>query len=276
MSTPPLACTVRGCADPLSRHAQTWACRRGHVYDIARSGYVNLLQPQDRKSLQAGDHREAVEARARLIADGVGQTLITAVTDLAAALDVGERLPVVAELGSGAGDLLHQLGARRPVTAVGIDLSTTAADLSARRFPSLIWVVANADRRLPLLDRSVHLLISVHARRNPPECARVLVPSGALIVAVPAPDDLIELRTVTQGTGVERDRVEVLIAEHAAHFTVVRRTVVREHPRLQGDVLRDLLRATYRGSRRSAAEHVESLEQLDVTLASDLVLFRKR
>lgn len=276
MPTLPLACTVRGCTDPLIRHGQTWACPRGHAYDVARSGYINLLQPQDRKSLQAGDHREAVEARARLIAHGVGQTLMTAVVELAASLDLGERLPVVAELGSGSGDLLHQLATRRVITSIGLDLSTTATDLSARRFPSLTWVVANADRRLPILDQSVQLLLSVHARRNPPECARVLTPSGVLIVAVPAHDDLIELRSVTQGAGVERDRAEALIAEHAAHFSVVRRTVVRERLRLQGDVLRDLLQATYRGSRRSAAEQVQALEQLEVTLASDLVIFRKR
>ena len=276
MPTLPLACTVRGCADQLVRHGQTWACPRGHAYDVARSGYLNLLQPQARKSLQAGDHREAVEARARLIAHGVGQTLITAVIDQANALDPGDGTPVVAELGSGSGDLLHQLAARRMITPIGLDLSTTAADLSARRFPALTWVVANADRRLPLLDHSVTLLLSVHARRNPPECARVLVPSGALIVAVPAHDDLIELRAATQGTGVERGRVEALVAEHAAHFSVMRHTVVRERLRLQGDVLRDLLRTTYRGSRRSAAGQVQALEQLEVTLASDLVLFRKR
>lgn len=241
---------------------------------------MNLLQPQDRKSLQAGDLREAVEARARLIAQGVGQTLITAVIDLAAGLDLGDGTPVVTELGSGSGDLLHQLAARRLLTAIGIDLSTTAADLSARRFPALTWVVANADRRLPLLDDSVHLLLSVHARRNPPECARVLAPGGALIVAVPAQDDLIQLRAVTQGAGVERDRVDALIADHTLlrepHFSVVGRAVVRERLHLEGDVLRDLLRATYRGTRRSAAGQVQALEQLEVTLASDLVVFRKR
>ena len=29
---------------------ETQVCPRGHAFDVARSGYVNLLQPQDRRS----------------------------------------------------------------------------------------------------------------------------------------------------------------------------------------------------------------------------------
>ena len=36
-----------------------------------------------------------------------------------------------------------------------------AATYAARRHPSLWWIVANADRRLPVLDASVDLVLSV-------------------------------------------------------------------------------------------------------------------
>ena len=83
---------------------------------------------------------------------------------------------------------------------------TAAIERAARHFPDRIWVVANADRRLPLLDRSVDLALSIYGRRNPAEVARVLAAAGYLLVAVPAADDLIELRELVQGRRFERDR----------------------------------------------------------------------
>lgn len=251
-----------------------WVCPADHSFDIARAGYVNLLQPQDRKSLDAGDSRESVEARAALLARGIGRGAVDSVASVAAAWTSLQQ-PVVVELGSGSGDTLGALMAARDVCAVGIDLSTPAVTLAARRFPAATWVVANADRRLPVLDASIDIVLSVHARRNPGECARVLVPGGRLIVAIPAADDLIELREAVQGDAVERDRVELLVAEHAGFFDVTDRTTVRQTFDLHRDELLQVLRGTYRGERQSTSARVEALTSLRVTFASEVVTFKK-
>jgi SAM-dependent methyltransferase len=119
----------------------------------------------------------------------------------------------------------------------------------------------------------VTVVLSVHGRRNPRECARVLMPGGFLLVAVPAPDDLAELREHVQGTRVDRSRAEALTIEHAPFFTVRDRCAVRERLPLDRDALLDLLRGTYRGERRSAADRIGALGGLEVTLASELFLF---
>jgi 23S rRNA (guanine745-N1)-methyltransferase len=269
----PLACTVRACGLPLARVGRSWTCPRGHAFDVARTGYVNLLQPQDRRSGAAGDQAKSVDARARLLAQGVGRALVDETVRRAAKLDIGDATPAVVDLGSGSGDLLGELASVRAVTGIGIDLSTVAAEHAARRFPNLTWVVANADRRLPLLDHSVAIVLSVHGRRNPRECARVLVPGGHVLVAVPAPDDLAELRERVQGMRVDRSRAEALTAGHAPFFTVRDRGAVRERVRLDRDGLLDLLRGTYRGGRRSAAQRIDALGGQEVTLASELFLF---
>jgi 23S rRNA (guanine745-N1)-methyltransferase len=257
------------------RRDRRFACPAGHSYDVARSGYVNLLQPQDRRSAAAGDSREALDARESLLASGVGRTPIDALTTQIRSLHLADQA-VVVDLGCGSGDALAALTARDTIVGIGIDLSTAAIERASRRFPDRTWVVANADRRLPLLDRSVDVVVSLHARRNPSEVARVLHESGHLLVAVPAADDLIELRELVQGQRVERDRSEVVLAEHDTLFELVERSVVRETQDLDRDGLVRVLTGTYRGVRHGLADRVAALTRMTVTLASEILLFRLR
>src|SRR5260370_37717928 len=80
-----LLCTVRDCHLPLVREGRRWFCSRQHSFDVARSGYINLLQPQDRRSRQPGDTVEAIAARRRLHDRGVTQPLLRAVAETIAA-----------------------------------------------------------------------------------------------------------------------------------------------------------------------------------------------
>lgn len=275
MSALPFSCPVRGCGLPLAPVERRFACAGGHSFDLARSGYLNLLQPTDRRSPEAGDSKAAVDARARLAQSGIGAALLdTVVRTLSPLVRTGDA--IVTDLGSGTGDALAGVARALGIGGIGIDLSTAAATHAARRFPHLAWVVANADRRLPLLDGSVALVLSLHARRNPAECARIIPSGGHLLVAVPAPDDLIELREAVQGQRVARDRADAVMAEHEPWFVLAARTAVRERRSLDAGALRDVLQGTYRGARARHASMVDALHRLEVTLASDLLLFARR
>ena len=111
---------------------------------------------------------------------------------------------------------------------------------------------------------------------NPTECRRVLAPGGTLIVAVPAADDLIELRTAVGGRPDHRDRVDTLVAEHGADFVMVSRHRLEEHHDLSGEQLRWVLAGTYRGARHSATARLESLDRLQLTLSADICLLGRR
>jgi len=274
VSALPLACSVRDCGQPLTLDARTARCPRGHAFDRARSGYWNLLQPQDRRSLAAGDAKESVEARARLFARGVGSALCAELARLAATLSLGPS-NVVLELGSGSGDILAAVASACSVQAIGLDLSSFAAEHAARRFPAHTWLVANADRRLPLLDHSIALALSIHGRRNPPELARVLAPGAHALYAVPAADDLTELRTALLGESLPVDRSTSLLAELTPHFEPLAQGTVRARHTLDHDALLDLLRSTYRGQRHATGSAVETLTDLAVTFASDWWLVRR-
>src|SRR5262245_3655088 len=119
---PALRCTVRGCEQPLTIEGATLRCVRGHSFDRAREGYWNLLQPQDRRSQNAGDRDEAVIARRRWLARGFAAGLVGALRDA-----IGDR-PRPAEgaaidVGCGEGTLTSALFSDRDVDGAGIDLS---------------------------------------------------------------------------------------------------------------------------------------------------------
>lgn len=275
MSTaPPLACSVRACGLRLEPTERSWRCKRGHSFDVARSGYVSLLQPQDRRSLAAGDSRETAQARRELLDFGFGAVLENALVELADELEFAAS-GFALDLGCGDGRYLSAISARAALHGIGIDLSAHAIELCARRHPTLTWVVANADRRLPLLDGSVALALSIDGRRPRDEFARVLAPDGALLIAVPAADDLAELRGAVLGEIHDEPRAARVAAELAPHFELAtqrtataRRTLDRRH-------LERLAAATYRCARTREREALAAIAELEVTTSHDVLLFRR-
>src|SRR4029079_104960 len=144
------------------RAGRTYRCPRGHSFDVARSGYLNLLQPQERRSRHPGDSREAALARRRLFAAGHFDPLLAAIAEAAAEAVAPSRrqgsLPAVLDVGCGEGSVLGALAGSRELEAWGVYISTGAIDLAARAHPDLHWLVANADRTLPFPARSFALL----------------------------------------------------------------------------------------------------------------------
>jgi 23S rRNA (guanine745-N1)-methyltransferase len=233
-------------------------CPRGHSFDIARSGYINLLQPQERRAKHPGDAAEAVAARRRLHDRGVTGPLLRGIagTLTATANDV------VLDAGCGDGFYLGGLQREAGLDAHGVDISIPAVDAAARRYPECEWIVANADRAVPYSDRSFSIVISITARMNPGEFRRVLREDGRLLVAVPAPGDLIELR------GAGRDRVARTLDEFASHFALIHQTRISTSADLDASAVQDVLTSIYRPMQRRASEAMR------VTFSLDLMLLR--
>lgn len=265
-----LLCPVRGCHLPLTRDLRGARCSRSHAFDVARSGYLNLLQPQDRRSSQPGDGAVTLQARRRLAARGVEAPITGAITALLT-LEPGDA---VLDVGCGEGHHLATIVARFDGEGHGLDISVPAVDAAARLHPELHWVVANADRFLPYADASFQLVTSITARRNPDEFRRVLADGGALLVVVPAPDDLIEVRELVLGEGVTRDRVDKAVETFAPLFVLDRHERVRHTVLLDPASVRDVMVGTYRAGRASRQARLATVSALDVTLSRDVLLFR--
>lgn len=234
-----LLCPVRDCHLALVREMQRLGCSRGHSFDVARSGYINLLQPQDRRSKQPGDTRAAVAARRRLHDRGVTAALLDAVAMMINA----SPDDIVLDAGCGEGFYLGTLARQTGLDAHGVDIAIPAVDAAARRYSGCEWIVANADRLVPYADRSFTIVMSITGRMN-------------------APEDLLELR------GEGRDRVARTVETFSKHFTLVDQRAVTNAVDLDAAAVEDVLLSIYRPMTDKPARAMR------VTFSLDLLLFR--
>ncbi len=261
-----LLCTVRGCGEPLARETRQLVCPRRHAFDVARRGYINLLQPQDRRSRTPGDSKEAVAARRRFLDRGDSRHLVEKISSFV-------REGAVLDVGCGEGHYLAAFRRGGASEAHGVDISVAAIDLAARTHRDCHFVVANADRFLPYATGSFHTVTSITARFNAKEFRRTLHPDGRLVIAVAGPDDLIELREAILGEGTLADRTEAAIRALENEFRLQHQESIRTTARLDHQAIEDVMISSYRAMRTREREKLALLGEMDVTLSRDLLVF---
>jgi 23S rRNA (guanine745-N1)-methyltransferase len=161
-------------------------CERGHSFDIARQGYVNLLHESDPHT---GDTAAMVEARTEFLAGGhygfVSNAVVEAAQSLCTQL-TGAAPPLVADVGAGTGYYLSAvLDALPDFAGVALDVSKPALRRAAHAHPRAAGALCDVWRQLPLADGAARLILNVFAPRQGAEFQRVLSPDGALIVVTP-------------------------------------------------------------------------------------------
>jgi len=168
----------------------------------------------------------------------------------------------ILDAGCGEGFYLGSLHARIGFKACGIDISIPAAAAAAKRYAGCEWIVANADRSVPYADQSFSKVLSITARMNPGEFRRVLHKDGRLLVAVPSPADLVELR----GTG--RDRIERTVEIFSPCFQLLDQCRVATQADLDAAAINDILHSIYRPMQNRL------LGAMSVTFSLDILIFR--
>lgn len=137
-----------------------------------------------------GDTPAMIASRERVFGEG----LFDAVT-AALAGAVPPDTAVVVDLGAGTGHhTAAVLEAAPDAAGVAVDSSKPALRRAARAHPRLAAVGADATRTLPLHAGVATLVMLSFAPRNVAEIARICAPGGRVLVAVPTPAHLAEIR----------------------------------------------------------------------------------
>ncbi|WP_345152570.1 putative RNA methyltransferase [Micromonospora maritima] len=213
-----LRCPV--CAEPLAEvtagTTRALRCPRGHSFDIARQGYVNLLTG---RTPHSGDSADMVAARADFLAAGHYDTVAAALAATATRVAPDDPYPLVVDAGAGTGHYLAAVLAALPdATGLALDVSKPALRRAARVHPRAAAALADTWQRLPLADRSVAVLLNVFAPRNGAEFRRVLDPAGALLVVTPAVEHLGELVDALGLLRVDPDKADRVTGSLGGHF----------------------------------------------------------
>jgi len=227
-----LRCPV--CRAELAAGDAGLTCAKGHSFNRARQGYVDLTTGAVRHQ---GDDADMVAARAAFLDVGHYGFISAALADAA---PPGDGL--VMDVGAGTGaHLAAVLDARREAVGLAVDVSRYALRRAARCHPRAAAVRADAWTGLPLRDGSVRLLLNVFAPRHGAGFARVLRPDGLLLVVTPAPDHLTELVTTLDLLRVDPSKEDRLAAGLTPWFTPVTTTALHQRLTLDHAAVRALV-----------------------------------
>jgi 23S rRNA (guanine745-N1)-methyltransferase len=285
ITTDLLLCPI--CRAPVTRpdnNTSTLACPQRHSFDIASEGYINLL----RKKLP-GDTREMLQARRafferehyRPLSDALNE-LIAAHLPLTYPSSLLPTSPItLLDAGCGEGYYLQRLQtalhAQQHATAgIGLDISKEAAKMAARRYRDALFLVANLKEPLPLQDAAFHALLNIFAPRNPPEFARVLMPDGLLLIVIPGPTHLQELRATLHLLNIEEHKQQHVIEQFTDRFTLLttRRITYELHLRDNEITQAVLMTPNYWHLAEETRQALATMTELRTTVEFVCLLFR--
>lgn len=186
------------CQQPLQQSERTWRCENRHAFDEAKSGYLNLLPVQQKKSKQPGDDKTMLNAR-RCFHDAKGYApLMGALVNVIAEYMSAEQSLTLFDAGCGEGSYLGYIAQAlteqgRTVQASGSDIAKHAVDLAAKRYKECFFAVASSVS-LPLADASQNVMLQVFAPGSDSEYQRLIAPGGLLITVDPAQQHLWSIK----------------------------------------------------------------------------------
>jgi 23S rRNA (guanine745-N1)-methyltransferase len=244
----PLICPV--CGAGLAQEGNTLRCAQSHSFDIAREGYVNLLLVKKKLKI-LGDTKEMLRARRAFLERGHYRPLSDAINrrvhDHLARTGPAIVHTNIAEVGCGEGQYIGRLRGRLKrddVCYFGLDISRDAVKLAAKRHPGIRFVIAGINKRILLEDRSIQVLLNIFAPRNSTEFDRIITHDGLLLVVIPNPNHLEDLRASLGLLGLEADKRERTVEQFDGVFALSQEQSIEYEMALDQETLSNLVRMT--------------------------------
>lgn len=190
-----LICPV--CGESLDFQKGVARCARGHSFDIAKEGYVNLLRSSKSGDL-IGDDKASARCRRDFLNRGYYAPLKNALCDI-----FENRQGSVLDICCGEGYYTAALAQNPKLTVYGFDISREMVRLAAKRGGVRCFVANMA--AIPIADESMDYATHLFAPFNEASFARILKKSGRLITVIPGRYHLWGLKQKVYDTPYEND-----------------------------------------------------------------------
>lgn len=190
-----LICPV--CGKQLNTAAGSLRCDKGHGFDIAKEGYVNLLRSSKSGDL-IGDDKFSARSRRDFLNKGYYAVLQQELCRL-----FRDRHGNVLDICCGEGYYTAALGENPNLRVFGFDISREMVRLAAKRGKGTYFVANMAS--IPVAEGSMDYCTHLFAPFNEAAFARTLKPGGRLFTVVPGRHHLWGLKQALYDTPYEND-----------------------------------------------------------------------
>ena len=262
------------CRGALYREPETYRCKAGHSFDIAREGYVNLLPANKKHSGNPGDDREMVNARTRFLDGGWYAPLREYLCETVRAH--APEKPVLIDAGCGEGyytSMLSAVVSAKKGRTAGIDLSKSAARRASRRCPHAEIGVASV-YHLPLEEQCADLVVDCFSPLAEKEFLRILKPEGYFLYVVPGPQHLWELKEILYDRPYENTIREETYGGFVQQSAVPLEFRYRLEKREDITALFHMTPYTWK-TPKDGAERLAKLETLGITAQFRILIYQK-
>lgn len=185
------------CGSGLKFAEKKAACKKGHCFDLAKEGYVNLL-----RSSKSGDRIGDDKLSARSRRDFLNKGYYAPLKDALAAL-FAEKEGSLLDICCGEGYYTSALAENGKLSVYGFDISKEMVRLAAKRGGVKCFVANMA--AIPAADSSFDYCTHLFAPFHEKEFCRVLKPGGRLYTVIPGKFHLWGLKQALYDTPYTND-----------------------------------------------------------------------
>ncbi|MDE6834486.1 MAG: methyltransferase domain-containing protein [Ruminococcus sp.] len=260
-----LICPV--CREKLVISGKSYSCQNRHSFDVAKSGYVNLLMSKHTGKTIHGDNKLMVQARRDFLNKGFYAPLRD---------EICEKITSGIILDAGCGEGYYTSGIKNisPDSEIyGIDISKTAVEMASKHYKNIMFAVASVFN-IPVADSSCDTLVTVFSPYCSGEFQRVLKNDGIMLMAIPSENHLWELKQAVYDTPYKN---EVKPYELDGFGFVGKKRITYKFRLESQQDIQSLFSMTpyYYRTGKNQQEKLSSLESLEITADFELLTYRR-
>jgi len=186
--------TCPNCKSPLIADHISYKCQSGHNFDKSKAGYINLLLPNQKNTLDPGDNKKMIQARELFLNQGYYDTVIEHLNNIIDNLSLASTKKMsFLDLGCGSGYYTRNIAPNDiKLEKIGLDISKHSIETAAKRDKISLYLVASAFN-LPISDNSIDLITNIFSPIQLNEVKRILKNSGFLIKVIPGANHMKEI-----------------------------------------------------------------------------------